>query len=100
MSYKINQGSLGSFTGTTTGTARRIEDMDEAYVMVSGTFVGTLLVEVSFDGGTTFVTFASLTAPGLTAKLPPCKHVRTRCSAFTSGTIDTNIGGRDLTQQN
>jgi hypothetical protein len=95
---KINAGNMSSHTGTTTGTARRI-DSDEAYVMVAGTFVATIKVEVSFDGGTTYVEFQSTTVPVVSNKLPPCTHVRTRCSAFTSGQADSYFGGRDLTQQ-
>lgn len=96
--YKINAGNLSSHTGTTTGTARRI-DSDEAYVMVAGTFSATIKVDVSFDGGSTYAEFQSITTPSVSNKLPPCTHVRTRCSAFTSGQADTYFGGRDLTQQ-
>lgn len=62
--------------------------------VVGGTFVGTVIVEVSMDpeaGSPTWIPFgAAITAPG-TAKVDiPCKAVRLRCSAYTSGTI---VGG-------
>lgn len=95
MGFPIREGSLGSFTGTTTGNATKITDLDEVFAMISGTFVGTMVIEVSFDGGTSWVQFDSATAPKLTAVLPPCNFVRARCSAFTSGTIVVNFSGRN-----
>jgi hypothetical protein len=96
MSFPIRQGLLGSFTATATGTARNIADSDEGYCYVGGTFVGTVAIEVSPDAGTTWIQFgASLTAPGITAVLPPATLVRAKCTAFTSGTILVAFGGRD-----
>lgn len=65
-------------------------------VVVGGTFVGTVLVEVSNDpdaGSPTWVAFgAGVTAPGTVKVDIPVKAVRARCSAFTSGTIFAAIG--------
>lgn len=65
-------------------------------LLVGGTFVGTVKVEVSYDPevtSPTWVQFSTdLTAAG-TVKLDiPVKAVRLRCSAFTSGTIQGAIG--------
>lgn len=64
--------------------------------VVGGTFVGTVLCEVCFDpeaGSPTWVPFgAGLTAPGTVKVDIPCKAVRLRCSAFTSGTIFGGVG--------
>lgn len=92
---RLQQGLLATLDAVEAGAAVNIEQLEEVYVHVSGTFVGTVLVEVSFDGGTTWAQFDSTTAPKLTAKLPPCGHVRARCSAYTSGTAVVNYGGKD-----
>ncbi len=65
-------------------------------VLVGGTFVGTVVVEVSYDPEATVPTWvafgAALTAPGTVKVDIPVKAVRARCSAFTSGTIVAGIG--------
>lgn len=65
---------------------------------VGGTFVGTVLVEITYDNpgvvvSPTWIAFGSaITAPG-TAKIDiPVRAVRLRCSAFTSGTIVAGLG--------
>lgn len=64
-------------------------------VTLSGTFVGTVLVERSFDNGTTYHPLTALgsgisfTAP-CSESFEECETgvlVRLRCSAYTSGTI-------------
>jgi hypothetical protein len=66
---------------------------------VGGTFVGTVLCEVSYNpeaGSPTWIAFgAALTAPGTFKVDVPVKAVRLRCSAFTSGTIVGGIGAID-----
>lgn len=67
-------------------------------VIVGGTFVGTVKVEVCFDPDATsptWVQFGSdVTAPGVVKVDMPCKAVRARCSAFTSGTIFAGIAAK------
>jgi hypothetical protein len=64
-----------------------------------GTFVGTVIVDRSFDGGTTWLPLTALgTSISFTA---PCSEVfeepedgviyRVRCSAYTSGTINYRL---------
>lgn len=63
---------------------------------VGGTFVGTVLCEISYDPDATVPTWiqfgSALTAAGTVKVDIPCKAVRLRCSAFTSGTIVGGIG--------
>jgi hypothetical protein len=84
-------------------------DMEEfVSIQVSGTFVATLVVEGSLDGGTTWSTIAvrdaaavssttqvaSITAAGLfVADVRAVPAVRIRCSAYTSGTATVNTYG-------
>jgi hypothetical protein len=68
-------------------------------VTVFGTFVGTVVIERSFDSGTTFVpvlrsgTAVSYTVPSTEVFEEPEAGVqwRVRCSAFTSGTISYRL---------
>lgn len=65
-------------------------------VVIGGTFVGTVIVEVSNDpeaASPTWAPFgAAVTAPGTVKVDIPVKAVRLRCSAYTSGTIAGFIG--------
>lgn len=101
MGYPIREASLVGvgLTSVSNGSAVSIADLDEAYVTVSGTFVGTWKIQVSFDGGTSWVDFDTGTAAKLTAVLPPCRFIRAICSAYTSGTILASVSGRNKTGQ-
>lgn len=68
--------------------------------LVYGTFVGTVVLERTFDNGTTWVAARdgagnaiSLTAPGSYAlqECEPGTAYAWRCSAFTSGTINCRL---------
>lgn len=91
------EGSLGSFTAVANGTGQSIRDLKTVNCAVLGTFVATVKIQVSYDGGTTWVEFASVTAPGVTAVLPQCGMVRATCSAFTSGQADVFVAGERRT---
>jgi hypothetical protein len=82
----IHPATGGGFDAVETGVAREVATVDNPFsVMVSGTFVATILIEVSPDG-TNWAPFgAGVTAPGTVKVDIPCKQVRARCSAFTSG---------------
>lgn len=95
MAKKLLEGTLGSFTGTGAGTAQNIEALDGVRVHISGTFVADADVEISYDKGTTWALFQQLTAAGLSNEIPPAGRVRINISAFTSGTVVANFGGRD-----
>lgn len=78
---------------------------ERAKITVSGTFVGTIVFETSEDNGATWQAAAALntagavvtsaTAPGTfrVFALPktPGTQIRTRCSAYTSGTPVVDI---------
>lgn len=102
----IRANASGTFGGTGNGTAVAVGPGSFLFAL-SGTFVGTVVAEVSLDGGTTWipltlpwtVTAVSLTAPlalilFMAADVGDSKaavQVRARCSAYTSGTITWRI---------
>lgn len=85
----------GTFTGTGNGTSTVF--VGQFNLELSGTWAGTVVLERSFDGGTTFVSAAmdtTGTAATYTANVSivvfesePGVIYRVRCSAYTSGTI-------------
>lgn len=90
--------AVDAFTGTGTGTSAKA--IGQYNIAVWGTFVGTVVLERSFDGGTTWLpvtTFGgaaiSFTGAVTTQDQQPEPEVltRLRCSAYTSGTINTRI---------
>lgn len=87
-------GALGSHAAVEVDAAVDVSSLSDVVVQVSGTFVGTVQIEVSQDG-TNFAQFgANQTAPGILEITIPCKQIRSRCSAYTSGTAVTTYGGR------
>jgi hypothetical protein len=90
----------GSFTATGNSESFRRDSRREAFNMsLWGTFVGTVILERSFDGGETFLPLTALgTSITFTA---PCTEVfeepepsvlyRLRCSAYTSGPINYRL---------
>lgn len=69
-------------------------------IAVSGTFVGTVLLEKSFDGTTYIAVFRPGTSTAISYTAPGCETLcepepgvryRWRCSAYTSGTINTRL---------
>lgn len=94
---KVEVGSVaaGSWQSSTASSAAvDVSHLNRVRVGLGGTFVGTLFVDVSFDG-TTFVPWQSLTAPGVYNELPACKQFKIRTSAYTSGTPAVGYGGVD-----
>lgn len=85
------------FVATGVGTAVDVAGYDVPVgVAIGGTFVGTLQVEISCDGGATWVPFGSaLTAPGTVKIDIPVQQVRANCKAWTSGAILVALGAVD-----
>ena len=89
----------GAFSGT--GAGAGVALCGPFNLSVWGTFVATVVVERSFDGGTTWLplsldtygTTVSLTAPCSLIVSEPETGVlyRLRCSAFTSGTASWRL---------
>lgn len=85
----------GTFTGTANGTSAIFFGMFN--LELSGTWVGSVQLERSFDGGTTFVAAAmdtTGTAAAYTVNVSvvvnesePGVIYRVRCTAYTSGTV-------------
>ncbi len=88
-----------SFTATGAGSSIMLYNGDSFTYSVSGTFVGTVIVERSFDGTNytptvvTSTTSASGQIIGDGSGRQPL--YRFRCTAYTSGTIVTSITGND-----
>lgn len=79
---------LNAVAATGAGTAQAVTDPTKARAfVVSGTFVGTVAIQVSMDNSTWFTLGAALTAPGVAESTGPWKYVRGNVTAFTSGTI-------------
>lgn len=92
-------------SGNFTATGQSSAAMFIGYFNVSlwGAFVGTVVLERSFDGGATFLPCStdtvgdpnSYTAPiSIVVNEPePGVYYRVRCSAYTSGTINYRLSG-------
>jgi hypothetical protein len=83
-----------SFTAAGNGTGLSIVPDDKMTYDVSGTFVGTVVLERTLDAGATWTTITSATgAASGTIHNQEAKTAtyRFRCSAFTSGTIVTAL---------
>ena len=91
----------GTFTGT--GASSSINVRGGFNTALWGVFVGTVILEQSYDGGATWLpvsvdtsgTANAYTAPMNIVWIQPERDVfsRLRCSAFTSGTINYRISG-------
>lgn len=76
------------FDAVETGQSKEISNRVVASTwcaLVTGTFVGTVVVEGSNDGSNWAPMAAGLTAPGIVSSAAAVKMVRARCSAYTSG---------------
>lgn len=76
------------------GSAQRVEEMDEKWVQITGTFVATVSIETSADG----VTYAQAivtppTAPGWYQIPMACKWLRVNVTAYTSGQAGAFVTG-------
>lgn len=100
------QGSVTLVTGTPTANSfqtQAINYASSANIITTGTFVATLQLEGSPDGGVTFVpisgllrgaslTTATITGPSvISAEVAGFTHVRVRASAYTSGTATVRM---------
>lgn len=82
---------LNAVTTTGAGTALDLSAIEryqggEITVEISGTFVGTVAIEVSLDG-TTWYTYVTATAPGLKTMIGTFHSIRGNVTAYTSGSI-------------
>ncbi len=88
--------ALTDLTGTGQNAGVTISDLESSTMWVVGTFVATAQVQVSPDGTNWVNEGSALTAPGrvlLTSE--EGKQARIDVTAFTSGTIESIITGKD-----
>jgi len=93
--------NLGSFSSAVAGSTIDIEprSIDRAQVFGFGTFVATWALEVSPDGGTTWLTardingndISGLTTAAVRTVSGDATRVRGRVTAFTSGTVQLRL---------
>lgn len=92
-----------SFTATGSGDYLGVKNRDSFTYTVSGTWVGTVILESTKDGGLTFSTVATLTSNATATPVDVNVNdsdrisYRFRCTAYTSGTIVTSLIEADLT---
>lgn len=104
-------GAGGQTIVTGTPTARSVQPImcaqnspyPPGLVVISGTFTATLVIETSYDGGTTWnqtimipvgqtTPVTSITTPGsIVADIDGATNVRARCTAYTSGTANVAL---------
>lgn len=85
--------SRTSFTGTASGEPVSGNGESSLVWVVDDAGTATIVLEISFDGGTNYDTYATYTnavGSGNIPGFPGGAMARLRCSAYTSGTI---IGG-------
>lgn len=90
--------SVGGMNAVETTPAVDVSHLEDWSVLIGGTFVGTLDVEVSFDAGATWVAHPDMgaqTAPVVIPGAIRVQQVRGNMSAWTSGQADLFIGGTD-----
>jgi hypothetical protein len=89
-------GNFETLTATGTSDPVNISAIKDVYCQIAGTTSpdGTWVIEVSFDGGTSWVQFATgdEAAFGLKGPLPPCTHARIGWTR-TAGTLVGGYGG-------
>ena len=78
-------------TGTGAGTSFVAKWVKDKTFQVSGTFVGTIKIQVSNDNAN-WIDLVETTGTGGFENSAPWHYVRANCTAYTSGTIVVTIG--------
>ena len=77
------------------GTPMNVENMAEKEVVIGGTFVASLDVEISLDGSTWIKVITGATVPAAAESvLDLAKFMRVKVTAYTSGQPIVRIYGR------
>lgn len=84
------QTQSDTFTGIATGGELTVSMVTPGTASVTGTFVGTLLLQSSLDG-VNWTTLQTVTAPTSSIVINQVGVYRWICSAYTSGTANTTI---------
>ena len=72
-----------------------VSDLETSSVWLQGTFVGTVQPEISGDGVAWHALGSGLTVPTIVALPAYARQVRFDVTAYTSGTVEGIITGRD-----
>ena len=91
-------GILGSHAAVETGTPVDVSHLEDVSILIGGTFVGTVNIEVSMDGTNWVALTGALggaTAPVVALVGLPVKEIRTDVTAYTSGAIEVLFAGVD-----
>lgn len=95
---KPNFQQFADLAAVDTTAALSVAHLEEAAVLIGGTFTATVSLEVSFDGGATWVPHpdaTGLTAPKVVPLGMRAQQVRLNCTNYTSGTILGRLSGSD-----
>lgn len=86
-----------SFTGTGTSDAKSVFS-NSFDISISGTFVATIALQKSYDGGSTWITIESFEEAAERTGLVGRRGVQYRfnCTAYTSGTAVCRLAADDL----
>jgi hypothetical protein len=85
--------ALGTVTQGTTGTAQGIQDLQNSYATISGTYSATWYVDISADG-TNYAVFDSGSSDKLVGPIPAAMKVRLRVGGG-SGSVIGALAGDD-----
>lgn len=80
-------------------TAQNIAALTGVKAQVVGITTGTILIEISYNGGTDWALHDTLTADGLSTVLPNVGLFRARASVDTSISVEVYFGGRNEDQR-
>ena len=89
---------LSAHTTNTAGTAKVVRKGGTAQVVYWGTFgAGTVALEYSPDGGTTWISLDTATANGVASVVIPAGQVRGSVSGGTSASLNLSVTGVEFT---
>ena len=91
MVYQTHALSGALTTSSDTGTSVDVDSLIDKWVLVAGMSVGSLDIEISFDGGTTFVVpnsdLTGIAADGCFELPQACTHVRIEPTGATLASV-------------
>ena len=94
MGKQINR-ALADVGSATNNAGINVSDLDACAMYVQGTFVGTVQLQISSDGSTYVNEGSAVTVPDRIAIPADAKFTRIDVTAWTSGTIESVVSGRD-----
>lgn len=68
-------------------------DLEQKSVQVGGTWSGSVAIELSFDGSTTWSSVATITTNGITQIPQVCQLMRVNTTSIVSGVPTVTLGG-------